>query len=425
MVWKIGGDNPYYFHLLAVLAHIGCVVLLFFLCQYLFHVTAFSFLAALIFAVHPIHTEAVSWISADSYVFSSFFFLLSFILYARSRRSLVYLMLAVVSSGLCLAVGNTVVSLPFLLLCFEIIFPDGRDKNRLLRILTLLLLTVIAILFAGIFFFMRNTFTRLIFLHRGPQYLIVVTKAFVYYLKILYLPLARGLYHPFAFNTAHIQNVSPVFFSGLAIFLGSCFAAFTLRKRHKEISFAILWFLITYAPYSNIIPICNIISERYLYLPSVGFSILLAALFLKAWGVIQKTARLKVFLRFCAVAAMTFFISSYAYLTVKRNYEYHNILTYWESNIRNFPDGYIVYNNLAATFYAMGNRQTAKTYCFVNLMVNAQQPHVWCNLAKIFREEGNIDDARSCYERALQIDEKYPPALEGMRAIEKQANKKN
>ncbi len=185
LAWQMGGGNPYYFHLLAVLAHIGCVVLLFSLCQYLFHVTALSFLSALIFAAHPIHTEAVSWISADSYVFSSFFFLLSFILYVRSRRSLVYLVLAVVSSGLCLAVGNTVVSLPFLLLCFELISRVERDKNRSLRIFILLLLAVIAILFAGIFFFMRNAFTRLIFLHRGPQYLVVVTKAFVYYLKIL------------------------------------------------------------------------------------------------------------------------------------------------------------------------------------------------------------------------------------------------
>lgn len=79
---------------------------------------------------------------------------------------------------------------------------------------------------------------------------------------------------------------------------------------------------------------------------------------------------------------------------MKRNYEYNNIIIYWESNIRNFPEGYMFYNNLAGTFYAMGDLGNAMAYCWINLMVNPDQPHVWCNLGKVYRETGNLEQAK-------------------------------
>ncbi len=192
---------------------------------------------------------------------------------------------------------------------------------------------------------------------------------------------------------------------------------FKCRKKFKPISFGLAWFFITYLPYSNIIPVCNIISERYLYLPSVGFSIIIAYLFLKVWEVINKASKLRSFFRIIALVSLSLFLASYANLTLKRNQEYNNIITYWESNIRNFKDGYRVYNNLAGTYYQMGQLKNAIAYSEINLMINPNQPHVWYNLANVYRELGNIEQARECYQKVLKLDQDYLPADKALEEI--------
>lgn len=425
-IWHISGANPYYFHLFYVLIHVGCVILLFILCNVLFHHVALSFLSSLIFAIHPIHTEAVSWISGGNYAFSSLFFIAAMIFYVKSERSFSFLALSVLSFALCLSVGNAASTLPIMFILYDLFFRKAQVKTlSRMRLLVFFLILAIALLFLGTFFVSRNKFIHMIFYYRGFGYLVVIAKAFAYYLKILYLPLARGLFHSFAFNTFEIQKISPAFFVAIGILVIAIFSFFRYRRSFPALSFGIAWFLVTYAPYSNIIPVCNIISERYLYLPSAGFCILMAALFLKVWEMINKNIARQAILRLMAVASLTSFLGSYTALTIKRNFEYRNVFIYWLSNINNFPDGYLAFNNLAATFYTQGNMENAKAYCWINLMINPNQPYVWCNLGKIYRETGDLKQAKECYEETLKIDKGYYPAYKALDEIEKElANKK-
>ncbi len=416
-IWNFWGQNPYPYHLANVLAHIGCVILVFLLCSVLFNNRALSFLSSLIFALHPIHTEAVSWISGGPYALSSLFFIASFLFYVKSDRSIFNLTFSVVAFSLCFLAGNAVAVLPLLFISYDIFFRQRSENDiflRRLRIMLLILLSAVSFLFISLFFVSKNEFMHLIFYVRGFRYLVVAAKAFVYYLKILYLPLQRGLVHPFAFNVTNIQAFSPAFFLSLSIIGIAIVSFFKCRRNFKPVSFGIMWFFITYAPYSNLIPVCNIISERYLYLPSFGFSIVLAALFLKVWEIITRNKRFRSFFRAVAIIAITLFLGSYTALTIKRNYEYSNIITYWEGNINNFENGYMVYNNLAGTYYAMGNLDNAIAYSWINLTINSKQPHVWYNLGKAYQEKGDLKQARECYQGALDIDREYFPAYEAL-----------
>jgi tetratricopeptide (TPR) repeat protein len=421
-IWHFWGANPFPYHLFNVLVNACCVALVFFLCETLFADTALSFLTALIFCLHPIHTEAVSWIAGGPYALSGLLFIAAMIFYARAQNSLFYLALAVLSFAVCLFAGNAAAALPVMFLVYELFFRDSSKEDKTLRrtrLLALTLILLIAAMFIAIFVVSRNRFTRTIFYFRGPTYLVVIAKAFIYYLKILYLPLQRGLYHPFGYDTVNTGKVSAAFFAALFALTAALFLFFKLRKRHRPLSFGIAFFLVTYLPYSNIIPVCNIVSERYMYLPSAGFAIILAYLFLKAWKIInQKAGGLKKILRYLAIAALTLYLGSYAALTLKRNIEYSNIVTYWQTNINNFPGGVKAYNNLAGTFYAMGDLQQAIAYSWVNLMTNTEQPHVWANLGKVYRELGNLKESKYCYEEALKIDKNFPPALTGLRETE-------
>ena len=419
-LWQFSGDNPFFYHLFNVLLHVGCTLLLFCLCNILFANRTLSFLSALIFALHPIHTEAISWISGGHYALSSLFFLLSFIFYVKSDKSILNLFLSISFFIICLFAGHAAATLPVILILYEIFLREKTpqaSRLRRVRILVLSAILFLSAIFVATFFVSRNQFIHIIFYVRGFHYLIVAAKALVYYLKILYLPLQRGLYHPFGFNVLNIQNLSPAFCAALLIIIISVILFFKYRKNFKPLSFGIALFFVAYLPYSNIIPVCNIISERYMYLASAGFAIVIAALFLKIWELINKKANQRAIFRALSVVAITLYLGSYAALTLKQNYEYHNIITYWESNINNFKDGYLCYNNLAGTYYRMGNIKNAIIYSWINLMVNPRQPHVWCNLGKIYREQGDIEEARNCYSEALKADSSYFPAAEALQEL--------
>ncbi|MBU0710203.1 MAG: tetratricopeptide repeat protein [Candidatus Omnitrophica bacterium] len=422
-IWHLAGPNPFYYHLFNVLVHLFCVIALFILCNLLFKNSTLSFLASLIFAVHPIHTEAISWISGGHYAFSSLFYIAAIIFYIRAEKSALNFILSIATFILCLLTGNAVATLPIMFILYDLFFREkvaGNARLRRLRIITLSVILSISAIFVFTYFVRRNEFMHIIFYYRGPRYLVVVAKAFAYYLRILYMPLVRGLFHPFAFNANEIQRISPVLFFTASVLIISAVSFFKCKRRFIPISFGIMWFFVTFLPFSNIIPICNIVSERYLYLPSVGFSMIMAALFLKVWEIIDRNPQYRAVLRFACIVIITLFLGSYSFLTLMQNYEYNNIITYWESNIKNFPDGYMVYNNLAGTYYLMGQKENAIAYCWINLLVNDKQPHVWYNLGNVYREIGNLEKAQECFQQVLKIYKNYFPAYKALEEIEAQ-----
>ncbi|MFC1708649.1 tetratricopeptide repeat protein [Candidatus Omnitrophota bacterium] len=421
VIWHMSGGRPFGFHLYNVILHVFCVILVFALCMALFKNRLLSFLASLIFAVHPIHTEAVSWISGNPYLLSSLFYLGVFVSYLKAKQERRYYLLCASLLFVGFLFAQEVILVPFMIIAYELFFNSGKDffkkEKWPLLILSAAVISISVVALISLYI-SRAKYSHMIFTYRGWRYLIVAIKAFSYYLKILYLPLARGLYHPFAFTTVSIDKVSPLFFVSIFIALSLIILCFKTKNKLMPVSFGIMWFFIAYLPYSNLVPICNIISERYMYLSSVGICIVLAALFLKAWDVINSNTKYKKAFRYVAIIVMVLFLSSYATLTLSRNYEYHNIITYWWSNINNFQDGYIVYNNLAGTFYAMGDLDNALAYSYTNLMSNRFQPHVWCNLGKIYTDLKDFDQAAYCYKQALEIDENYFPAIKSLEGIE-------
>lgn len=418
IIWHAAGQNPFCYHLFNVLADSLCVVLLFILLNNLFNNLRLSFLASLVFALHPVHTEAISWISGGHYVFSSIFFIAAMIFYVKSGKSLVYLVLAVLSFGLGFFAGNAVAMLPALFLVYDLFFrKDMAKQQKFLRVTVLSVMCILAFLFIGIFFVTRDSYTHAIFRYQGISYLVIISKAFVYYLKMLYLPLRRGLYHPFGYVGLDTSRIDLEFFFALILIAVLVYLFFRCRKLAPPVSFGIAWFFINYLPYSNIIPVCNIISERYMYLASAGFALILAWVFLKVWERINRQDMHKKLLRATAIAAITFFLGSYAVLTLRRNSDYNDLFTFWESNIHNFPQGYMAYNNLAGTYYTLGDRQQALAYSWVNLMINPNQAHVWCNLAKVYCEQGDLTMAEHCYREALAVDKAFTPASAGLNGV--------
>lgn len=120
---------------------------MFLLCAELFADQRLAFLSALIFAAHPIHTEAVSWISGGPYALSGALFILALLFYVKAGNSLPNLLLAVAFFCLCVLSSSTAAALPLAFLFYELFFRGG-EGGRLRRIR-------LAVLAALAFFFLK------------------------------------------------------------------------------------------------------------------------------------------------------------------------------------------------------------------------------------------------------------------------------
>lgn len=127
LIWDL---NPFGFHLTSLLFHIGSACLVFLLLWYLIKDRFIGLTAGLLFAVYPIHLEAVAWISGRFDVTCTFFYLLSLLLFLYFRRSGNFIyqgfsLLAFLGALLCKEMALT---LPLVILVVDL-FSPGETKS--------------------------------------------------------------------------------------------------------------------------------------------------------------------------------------------------------------------------------------------------------------------------------------------------------
>ena len=272
------------FHAANLLFHAGCSLLVFYLGRALgaaWCAGPSALLAALLFAVHPVHTEAIAWIAAVTELSYAFFFLLSVYLYVRGRPawSAAVAMLALLSK-------ETALMLLPLLVVYEHWFrkPGGR-RAYLYHLVPLVIYLALRIQALGGLVMVSNPFSQSLSSHvYSTVYLTGI------YLSRLASPAPFHLQGHFGGQLpGHLQGMLdpaislPNWGFLLCSALVACLAgaAAWLRWRGQGLWFAGLWVVLLLAPvlYPFRVVGANYFAERYLYLPSVGFCWIVAALF--------------------------------------------------------------------------------------------------------------------------------------------------
>ena len=209
--YYVYGLKPWGFHLVNILFHAGISALVFTIILWLFKnlrpagpstYLLPSFMAALLFATHPIHTEVVAWVSAIPELSYTFFYLLSFYLYMRStsgdRLSTGGYILSVASFFLAVFCKEPALTLPGILIAYDFLFNKERFNfsGNLKRYVPYFIV-------AGVYFIMRfnalQGFAPLkkhVYLN-GYEYFINVFPLFVQYLQKLVLPTNLNAFHVF------------------------------------------------------------------------------------------------------------------------------------------------------------------------------------------------------------------------------------
>ncbi|PIR49072.1 hypothetical protein COU80_01520 [Candidatus Peregrinibacteria bacterium CG10_big_fil_rev_8_21_14_0_10_55_24] len=266
--YLIGGLHPWIFHATNVLLHALnalCAGGLLLLCT---RNRWMAVAGAALFAVHPLHTEAVAWIAGRKDLLSAFFFLLAFITYARTRGwkgytlSLLLFLCALLSKVMAL-------TLPAILVLYDVLLREERWGRSLKRTVPFALLSIVffAIALSGKERIVETTGMLPTILMAG--------KSTVFYVEKFLLPTGLGMLYPFR---SAITVMSPTFFVPLLLVLLTLMLAWRNRRSHPWLTFGILFTLMTLAPtFLNYHKggLFFFASDRYAYLPSIGVLLIL------------------------------------------------------------------------------------------------------------------------------------------------------
>lgn len=278
-----GGGAPRAFHLTNVLLHAAASLLVLLLLANLGLQPLPALLGAALFAVHPVHAESVAFVSGRTDLIAGVFALAAAVLWLRVRagrspRAAGEMALAALACLVAILAKEAALLLPVLLFALDFVLPPapGEGRSRARRRLAWALAWGAAVAAALL--------VRLLAAGRGfglaqraadglpapwaePG---VVAAAWAKYLSLLVLPWPAVVYY-----TRELVRPDATTAAGLAAFLG--LLALAWRARRREAAAALLWIGAFLLPVSGVLPIGGaVIAERFLYLPSVGFSLLVA-----------------------------------------------------------------------------------------------------------------------------------------------------
>ena len=279
--WLLGGGSAFVFHLTNLILHSVNAVLVAVLMNVLLrgnnHAKGMALSAALLFAVHPLHTEAVVWAAGRKDLLSMFFFLVSALLFLHTsispKKQKIMYILSIVAFILGLLSKVLIATLPAILLMYFVLMPRQTSVRR-----TILKLSPFFLLSAVFLFVAMFGKERILTSSSLLDTVLMAQKSAFFYLQKLTVPTRLTVIYPFQ---RMITVLAPEFFLPLLINLGLLWIAFWQRRTRPLVSFGILFYFVTLAPtFFNFHKgdLLFFAVDRYAYIPSLGFFMVLTVL---------------------------------------------------------------------------------------------------------------------------------------------------
>ncbi|MDO8566244.1 MAG: tetratricopeptide repeat protein [Candidatus Moranbacteria bacterium] len=400
------GLSPFFFRLINVISHIGSVFLIFSILS-IISKKRIAVFAAILFAVHPVLTETVVWISAMPYALSVFMFLISFFLFItrinkkRLFASYFFFFLALIAS-------EKIIPLFLIFIIFEFIW--GNLKNNWKKLLP----------YAGLSFIWAIIYISKI----GQRMASIKTEeyqdtnihsifvqipiAIINYLKLLLWPDKLSLYH------TEMSFSSGTYIFMLFIFILFLAAIIFTWKKNKTVFFWLSFFLIALSPTLTPLGVSWIVAERYVYLGSIGIFVVVAIFFNWVW---EKAQEKNEKYKHALVALFVIIILSLSIRTIIRGMDWKNEDTLWIATAKTSPSGQVIHNNLGDVYARQGNPEKAVEEFKKAVEINPRYADAYHNLGNTYRDMGKIDLAIENYQKALEFNPRLWQSYQNLAAI--------
>ena len=414
LLWKMFGAWAPGWHALNIILHALTAYFTFLLLERVTKNQYLAALAALIFAVHPLRSESIAWVSGVTDPMLAVFLLPATYLYIRyreeNRRKLLVWSLALFLFGAF--VKEPAVALPIFIAAYEI-FVSNQDKSLRHRITpairySALFLVVSIAYFAARYYALGFALNNSEF-KAYPMGQVVLTIPIVIwkYLGLLVWPAQLSLFH----STQIVR--SPLDLRFIVPVLAMVPLAFGLWRLRGStpVRFAILWFAINLLPVLNLSAFSEdfLVQERYVYIPSIGFSLLvamgLAKIPIEKW--ITFTSR-----RTAQVAVVTVLVFLLAGKSLAQNTTWKDDMTVWLHGVETAPEQPISHFVLGHKFLIASQYSNAAEQFEEYMKLNPNNPIVIGNLASlyvlIFQYQASINPGaadRTSLDRATALCE--------------------
>ncbi len=396
--YQLYGLNPLGYHMENLILHVVVVLLLFMLVNKLFLNSAVAFIAAFIFALHPINSEAVNFISGGrNTILAAAFALASFIVFTKGtgERKIGYAYLSGLLFFLSLLCKESAAFLPLILLLYGFKSDGSSGKNMKQK----LLFGLPFLLFSALYIFMRaQALSNAIGTSLDPGGLWSrISKNFYIIPKYLYMfvyPSGLSIYYPPPGDLFH-QNIWPVL--GWSVVLPSLF--WLSRKNNERAFFGIVWFAINFILIANIVPIPSApMAERYIYLPVMGLCVIAGELLYRSY------LNSKIVLRMSLVATATVLFLTMAFTTARRNSDWRDDLSLFGSVVRSQPDSAFGHYNLGCAFKDRGDLISAKREWERTLDIDPNNSQALNQLGNVYYISDFPVKARDYFIKAVQMN---------------------
>jgi len=429
--------NPIGYHISNILCHIITSFLVYLTIFFMIKNYRVALFAAILFVVHPIQTDSVTYLSGRRDILTALFYILGFYCFLKFRRysKIKYIALALLAYLLSFFSKEIAITLPLMFLCYDFL-ENFQVKSRRLNLsffkqILLTLKRVIVkykylygpLLLAGITFGLYTVFVakashRIGWYGDSPNLnFLTVARILIFYIK--------QLFYPVTLNADYSYNAFPVsksFFEPRTLFsiialIVILYAILRLLKSHKMYAFCGMWIFITLIPVYQIIPHHELLAEHYLYLPSLGFCLLFALLFEKLLS-FQKH-------QYIIYSLLAIIVVLFSYRTIDRNKDWKDDLIFWSKTAKTAPNCLRARLNLGLAYQKRGMVNQAivqfqKVFEIApKVMPNIKNTLAWThiNLGKVYWDKGFFDKAEIECEKALQIDPNLPEVHNGLGII--------
>ncbi|TAN44953.1 MAG: tetratricopeptide repeat protein [Nitrospirae bacterium] len=458
--YAISGDDPVGFHLTNVVVHIANAVVVFLLVRFLlFALSGFNdapvmshfataFISGLVFLVHPLQTQAVSYVTQRFTSLTAFFYLLSLFLYlaarfrfeknnpARSTYAMYFF--SVFIALLAMKTKEIAFTLPFTISVLELLlFRNSVFSNRrFFHLIPFWAATVIIPLSIfgpemglisqgeGIAEITRKEKIYDLFERSAYEYLCNQLRIIVIYIGKLVLPVKLQVIHDIKasrtfFDFKVIRSL--VFLTAFAF--SAVYMWFKASKRSSDeaayfklYSIGVFWFFVTISIESSFIPIKDLIFEHRVYLPSVGF---IAGL----CGLAVSTVERRI-LNYLSLNKIVWFavavITALSVGTYVRNDVWTDEIKFWADVVKKTPDKAIGYHNRGNAYAKIGQHEKAladidKTISYFPSVIGKKlswevtdftptnMAKTYMNRASIYRHLGEMEKADADFLMAKKL----------------------
>lgn len=436
-IW--GNSSAFGYHLQSLIVILGITILVYLITNLIFKKNLIAFIAAILFGLHPVHTEAITFMTASFDSIGVLFFFLSFYLFLKSKYSKYrkrYYIASIFTATIAFFTYESTLTLFIVLGLYDLCFNKFKFKK-----LNLNSFKALRIYAPYLFIALIYSFIRVILLHivaRGEYIMgsfsltmLTMTRAIEKYLSLLVFPFHLTTNHEiapdiFALIWAESNNKvllaqsiwQPDIFLAITIIVLLILIALLGFIKQPLLTFCIGWFFVTIAPVANIIPQGALMTERYLLIPSFGFCLLAAYSIHYFYNL--KILNISKYLQPVLCLTVVVILILYQYTTMARNAEWKDSIALWSSAVREVPTSFFSNGNLGYAYDAKKEYDLALKQTQRLIQLSPDNPQAHQRLGQVYAKLEKYKLAEEEMKKAISLKPDSPQAYAALGLLYKE-----